>query len=171
MAERCPRCGLPSERGEGYRLGAIAINLGATEAAFGLLLVVGALLTSPHVPWIGLAVAGIALNAVFPIAFYPFSKTIFLAIDLSLIHASDRTWRAEDELPSLPPGHRDEAVATGPRSFRPSRPGVTLPARACLVSTAALISFDGQQGRPVRSPAGGVAGSEVGDHEDPRTGR
>src|SRR5205823_8866469 len=41
MLDRCPRCGLPFERGEGYWLGAMAVNLGAAEAAFGVFLLVG----------------------------------------------------------------------------------------------------------------------------------
>jgi uncharacterized protein (DUF983 family) len=90
LAERCPRCGLAFERGEGYWLGAMAINLGVTEAVFGALLVVWAVLAWPDVPWVWVTVAGLAVNAVFPVFFYPFSKTVFIAIDLVLIHAEDR---------------------------------------------------------------------------------
>jgi uncharacterized protein (DUF983 family) len=95
MRDRCPRCGLPSERGEGYWLGAIAINLGVTEAVFGILVIAWGALTWPDVPWTWLLVVGLVINATFPIFFYPFSKTLFLAVDLLLIHADDRTWRAD----------------------------------------------------------------------------
>jgi len=101
MPARCPRCGLAFERGEGYWLGAIAVNLGATEFAFGLLIAAMALLTWPHVPWVWLTVAGLALNVTFPIVFYPFSKTIFVAIDLLLLHAEERGWRTDEE-PEIP---------------------------------------------------------------------
>ena len=95
MRDRCPRCELPSERGEGYWLGAIAINLGVTEAVFGALVIAWGALTWPDVPWTWLLVVGLVINATFPIFFYPFSKTLFLAVDLLLIHADDRTWRAD----------------------------------------------------------------------------
>lgn len=90
LADRCPRCGLAFERGEGYWLGAMAINLGATEVVFAALLVVWAVLAWPDVPWVWLTVTGLAVNAIFPLLFYPFSKTVFIAIDLLLIHADDR---------------------------------------------------------------------------------
>lgn len=87
MAERCPRCGLAFERVNGFWLGAMAVNLGATEAAFGAFVLAAVLLTWPDVPWVGLTIAGVALNAVVPFVFYPFSKTIFLAFDLILHQA------------------------------------------------------------------------------------
>ena len=91
----CPVCGLGLERGEeGYWLGAMAINLGVTEAVFGILVIAWAALTWPDVPWMWVLVVGLVVNAALPIVFYPFSKTLFLAVDLILIHADDRSWRA-----------------------------------------------------------------------------
>jgi uncharacterized protein (DUF983 family) len=104
MREQCPRCGLAFERGEGYWLGAIAVNLGATEALFGAMFVAIIVATWPNVPWVWPTIAGIALNIVVPIAFYPFSKTIFVAIDLLLIHAEERSWLPDQEpLPAASP--------------------------------------------------------------------
>ena len=97
MAERCPRCHLPFERGEGYWLGAMAVNLGAAELAFGITLLVGAVLTWPQPPWILLTIVSLAVNAVVPFAFYPFSKTIFVALDLLLLHAEERAWATKEE--------------------------------------------------------------------------
>lgn len=88
MSQRCSRCDLPFERSEGYWLGAMAVNLGVTEALFGALFVLAVVLTWPDVPWFALTVAGVALNVVVPIVFYPFSKTIFLAFDV-LMHRWD----------------------------------------------------------------------------------
>lgn len=90
LAEQCPRCGLPFERGEGYWLGAMAINLGITETVFGVVLVGVALATWPDVPWVGLTIGAVVLNTVVPVLFYPFSKTIFIAIDLVLLHPERR---------------------------------------------------------------------------------
>lgn len=63
-------------------LGGVAINLVATEAVFGVFLVVAMILTLPDVPVLKLMIVGLTLNAVFPVLFYPFSKTIWLAIDI-----------------------------------------------------------------------------------------
>jgi uncharacterized protein (DUF983 family) len=92
LLERCPRCGLLFERGEGYFLGGMAVNIGITEALFGVLVVALALLTWPNVPWGWVLAIGLTFNAVFPAAFYPYSKMIFVAIDLLLLPRQDRAW-------------------------------------------------------------------------------
>ena len=71
-----------------------AVPLGVTEAVFGILVIAWAALTWPDVPWMWVLVVGLVVNAALPIVFYPFSKTLFLAVDLILIHADDRSWRA-----------------------------------------------------------------------------
>jgi hypothetical protein len=63
-------------------LGGVAINLVATEAVFGVVLVAALIATLPDTPILPLEIAGLTLNLVFPIFFYPFSKTIWAAIDL-----------------------------------------------------------------------------------------
>ena len=88
MAPRCPRCALNFDRGEGFWLGSLAINLGVTEATFAVVLVGGIVLTWPDVPWAWLAVASVLTNVIVPVLFLPFSKTIFLAVDL-LLHRVD----------------------------------------------------------------------------------
>lgn len=82
LRERCPVCGLGFEREEGYWLGAMVVNLGVTEALFGVLFIGGMLLTWPEVPWTLLLVAGIVLNATVPVVYYPLSKTTWMGIDL-----------------------------------------------------------------------------------------
>jgi hypothetical protein len=74
----------------------MAINIGITEGLFGILVVTIALLTGPHVPWGWVLAVGLTFNAVFPVAFYPYSKMLFVAIDLLLRPAADRTWRPRD---------------------------------------------------------------------------
>jgi hypothetical protein len=75
----------------------MAVNLGAAELAFGITLLAGALLTWPHLPWVALTIAGLLVNAIVPFLFYPFSKTIFVALDLLLLHVGERSWRSEEE--------------------------------------------------------------------------
>jgi uncharacterized protein (DUF983 family) len=101
MVPRCPRCGLDLERGEGFWLGTMAINLGVTELIFGATLVGVMILTWPDVPWVGLTVAAVLLTALLPILLYPFARTTFLAIDL-LMHRMASLDRAE--LDGEPPG-------------------------------------------------------------------
>jgi uncharacterized protein (DUF983 family) len=98
MPPRCPRCGLPFERGEGFWLGSMAINLGVTELVFGVLLVTGMVLTWPDIPVFELTVAAIIVNAVLPLVLFPFAKTTFLAVD-QLMHRMDSIDR-----PSARPG-------------------------------------------------------------------
>ena len=84
LTDRCPGCGLRFERHEGYWLGAVAINTGATIAVFFAVFVAGMVTTWPDVPWNGLLVVTVAVNLLFPIVFYPWSKTLWVAIDLSM---------------------------------------------------------------------------------------
>ncbi len=84
MVERCPRCGLRINRIDGHWTGDIGIN---TIVSFGSLLLVlfgGFAVSWPDPPGIGLVVACAATALLVPLAFLPFSKTIWLAIDLML---------------------------------------------------------------------------------------
>ena len=82
LAERCPRCNLRFERIEGHWTGDLGIN---TIVSFGTLLIaliVGFLLSWPEAPGIALFIVAISIAGFVPLAFFPFSKTIWLAIDL-----------------------------------------------------------------------------------------
>ncbi|MBI3967067.1 MAG: DUF983 domain-containing protein [Chloroflexi bacterium] len=83
LESECPRCGLTFEREEGYWTGAMLINLVLTELIFLVYLVVGLAVTWPNVPIWPLVGIGVALNVAFPIFFYPLSKTVWMALDLS----------------------------------------------------------------------------------------
>jgi hypothetical protein len=81
----CAACGQPVDRPEdGYYLGALMLNVVATElilAAAGLVLILG---TWPAVPWTGLLYGGAALMVLAPVLSYPFAKLVWLAVDLKL---------------------------------------------------------------------------------------
>lgn len=82
FAERCPRCDLRFERIEGHWTGDLGIN---TIVSFGTLLIaliVGFLLSWPDAPGVGLFIVAVSIAAFVPLVFFPFSKTIWLAIDL-----------------------------------------------------------------------------------------
>ncbi|HEX2025225.1 MAG TPA: DUF983 domain-containing protein [Actinomycetota bacterium] len=84
LLPRCPGCGLRFEREEGYWVGAMIVNIAVAELAFGIVLVGGILLWWPDVPWGLLTIAGVAVNAIVPVLFYPWSKTIWMAVDVLL---------------------------------------------------------------------------------------
>ena len=81
--ERCANCGFRFDRAEpDYYIGAYTINLIVAE-----LLVVGAMLivmfsTWPDVPWETMPWALSGLAVLGPLVTYPFSKSLWLAIDL-----------------------------------------------------------------------------------------
>ena len=90
LVEQCPTCAHRFERQEGYWVGAVAINTVATIVVFGLFFVGSMVVTWPDVPWNGLLIATVVLNLVFPVVFYPWSKTLWVALDLA-IHPPEAT--------------------------------------------------------------------------------
>jgi len=63
-------------------VGSNTINLFATEGVFAALFVGVLFATWPTPPWTLLTWGGLLLMLVFPVFFYPFSKTLFIAVDL-----------------------------------------------------------------------------------------
>ena len=87
MRPRCPTCGRPFEgtgSDEGFFLGAFVVNFAVTEGLLGLMLLVSFLLTLPDPPLVLLCAVAVPLMVVAPIAFYPFSKTIWAAFDVMM---------------------------------------------------------------------------------------
>jgi len=84
MRDRCPRCGLRFEREEGDFLGAYVINYGLVSTVVAVVLVlVIAFEANRHSSWlVPLLAAGAFLAVVAPVALYPFSKTVWAAIEL-----------------------------------------------------------------------------------------
>jgi uncharacterized protein (DUF983 family) len=85
MAERCPRCAYRFEREEGFFLGAYVMNLVIAQGLVVLLAIIPAIVVLNADAGANLApvVGGGVLGAVLaPLAFYPFSKTLWVAIEL-----------------------------------------------------------------------------------------
>lgn len=83
MREHCPSCGLRFEREPGYWVGAVIVN---TTIIFGTFLVVfGGMVavTWPDVSWPAVLATTASANVTIPIIFYPMSKTVWLALELS----------------------------------------------------------------------------------------
>jgi hypothetical protein len=84
MLERCPRCDLKFERVEGHLAGAVGINTVVSILVLFAVGIFGFVITYPELPLLPLVSTAIAVAIVFPIVFYPFSKTIWTAIDLRM---------------------------------------------------------------------------------------
>ena len=87
MKERCPGCGYLFEREEGFFLGAYVINLAIAEGLVILAAVVPTIVLlarDPDTDVVPILVAGLVAAVLAPMAFYPFSKTIWTAFDLML---------------------------------------------------------------------------------------
>jgi uncharacterized protein (DUF983 family) len=86
MVERCPRCGLSFEHEEGYWVGAMTVNVMAVLLLGIIGLGLAVLVTWPDIPVVPIMVIGLIATALFPILFYPLSKTIWVALDLAFFN-------------------------------------------------------------------------------------
>lgn len=90
LHRRCPACGLSFERDEreDYWLGAFLLNFIVTETLFAVLVLVVLLATWPDPAWSLLGWGGAVQMVATAILFYPVSKALWLAIDLTFRPAS-----------------------------------------------------------------------------------
>jgi len=98
IVERCPRCDLKFEREQGYWSGALAINIAVTGAVFVLVLVIGLALTIPDVAVVEILAVLVPLMIILPIAYYPFSKTLWMAVDRALLQHMDPRERLDEQI-------------------------------------------------------------------------
>ena len=95
MVEDCPSCGLHFEREPGYFAGALAINIITIGAVFAVVFVALLVATIPNVPVIPLLIVLVPIMAIGPIVFYPFSKTIWVAVDRAFLQRLDPNERMD----------------------------------------------------------------------------
>jgi uncharacterized protein (DUF983 family) len=103
LREVCPRCGTRFEREEGYFLGAYALNLIVAlflGLGFAVFVIFGTPLRDLDLIWQELIAVG--LVAAIPILFFPYSRVIWIAMDL-IFH---------------PPGRRPERQLRGVQTTR-----------------------------------------------------
>ena len=87
LKERCPRCNTLFEREDGYFVGGYAVNLIVAEfLAFGIVLV---LILFADLSVLQLQITGALLALGLPILFFPFSRTVWIALDLFLHSPGD----------------------------------------------------------------------------------
>lgn len=93
----CATCGLRLDRGEAdYFLGAFTVNFVTAELLLVALLAIVVVLSWPEVPWAPLLRAGIALMILAPILFFPVSRTLWLALDLTFREARPEDFARAD---------------------------------------------------------------------------
>ncbi|HXY92850.1 MAG TPA: DUF983 domain-containing protein [Acidimicrobiia bacterium] len=96
IVERCPRCDLHFEREPGYWTGALAVNIGVTGAVFAVTFGVALAITIPHVPVLPVLAVLVPLMIIVPIVYYPFSKTVWMAVDRALLQHLDPRERLDE---------------------------------------------------------------------------
>ena len=88
MSKVCPRCGLQFEREQGGFLGAIALNYLAAMFAWVLMLTLWLLIDLPDIHLAALTAASVALVVAVLLFFFPFSKTLWAAVEY-LVYRSE----------------------------------------------------------------------------------
>lgn len=84
MKDRCPRCAFPLERIEGHWMGALGMNTIVTFFALFTTIVVGVAVTYPDMPTVLLMAIAVTVAIVVPLLFFPFSRTLWSAVDLAM---------------------------------------------------------------------------------------
>jgi uncharacterized protein (DUF983 family) len=86
----CPRCGLHFEREQGYFAGALAINIAVVGAVFVVVLAALIAMTIPDIPVAPLLAVLVPIMLFGPILYYPYSKTVWMAVDRAFLQRLDR---------------------------------------------------------------------------------
>lgn len=87
MADRCPGCGYQFAREEGFFLGAYVMNLAIAQGLVMVLAVIPTIVmlnANPDASLVPIFAAGLLGAVLAPLFFYPWSKTLWVAIELSL---------------------------------------------------------------------------------------
>ena len=90
MTYTCGQCGLLFEREPGYWVGAMTINTAVIAILFLGTFGSAVWLTWPDPPWAWISVIVVSLNLLFPVFFYPFAKTLWMAADLTFQKVTDQ---------------------------------------------------------------------------------
>lgn len=98
MVPDCPRCGLHFEREQGYWTGALAINLILVGGLFAIAFVVIMALTIPNIPVVPVLAVLVPIMVIGPMVAYPFSKTMWVAVDRAFLQRLDRSGPSEERI-------------------------------------------------------------------------
>ncbi len=96
MVPDCPQCALHFERENGYFTGALAINIMATGGLFTIVFIALLAATIPEIPVVPILVVVIPIALLGPILYYPFSKTVWVAVDRAYLQRLDASERFDE---------------------------------------------------------------------------
>lgn len=99
MAPTCPRCGLRFEREPGYWTGALAMNMVLVGGAFLVVFVAVLAATIPDVPVGPVLALTVPIVVLGPVVAYPFSKTLWVAVDRAVLQRLDPHERPDEQAP------------------------------------------------------------------------
>jgi uncharacterized protein (DUF983 family) len=88
LHDNCPNCDYRFEREEGYWVGAIIINTAVTETLFLAVFLTILFASLPDIRWLPLLATALVLNGIFPVVFFPYSKTIWMGLNMYFNPAS-----------------------------------------------------------------------------------
>jgi len=98
MVPDCPRCGLHFEREQGYFSGALAVNMIVTGGIFAVVFVTMLILTMPEIPVGPMLAVTLPIVIIVPIVGYPFSKTLWVALDRAFLQKLDANEQPDEQL-------------------------------------------------------------------------
>jgi uncharacterized protein (DUF983 family) len=90
MVDRCPRCDLDFNREPGWVLGAMTINTVFMFIAIFATMFTGFVLTYPDIAVARVSIATVLAGTAAALIGYPFSKTVWIAIDLMMVPDLDQ---------------------------------------------------------------------------------
>jgi uncharacterized protein (DUF983 family) len=93
MVDDCPTCTYHFEREEGFFLGAFVMSTAITLASLMAFLVIGFATTLPNPPLVTLAFIGAFVGLLVPVIIYPFTKTLWSAVYLTMSRAMGDPWK------------------------------------------------------------------------------
>jgi uncharacterized protein (DUF983 family) len=82
--DRCRTCGYRWGRQEGFSLGAVTVNTIVTFGLMAATLLIGSIVTYPDIAVVPIVAICVGIALVVPIVFYPWSNTVWAAIDLAM---------------------------------------------------------------------------------------
>jgi len=90
LLDDCPGCGLHFEREPGYFAGALAINIALVGAIFFVAFLTAIIAIGPaEISVLPMLLILVPIMAIGPVVFYPFSKTLWMAVDRAFLQRLD----------------------------------------------------------------------------------
>ncbi len=84
QVERCPRCNFPTSRVEDQWIGSFGMNILVSFTLLVAVIAVGFTVTYPDPPVAVLLVVSVGVAGLFPVLFFPISRSLWSAIDLAM---------------------------------------------------------------------------------------